>query len=513
MDSNRPVRVRFAPSPTGPLHIGGVRTALFNYLFARHHQGTFILRIEDTDQPRTVPGAENYIIESLNWCGIHFDEGPHIGGADAPYRQSERMHIYSQYAKMLVEKGYAYYAFDTSDELEEMRKKLEAAGRKNPAYDQYTRNSMKNSLVLPSDEVEKRLSENQEYVIRFKVPRNKEIRFKDIIRGRVVVNSASLDDKVLLKSDGMPTYHLANIVDDKLMNISHVIRGEEWLPSTPLHILLYEAFGWEMPEFAHLPLILKPDGNGKLSKRDGDQLGFPVFPINWEHPITHETANGFKEAGYLPEALINFLAFLGWNPGTNEEILSMDELIKKFSLERVGSAGVKFYIQKAQWYNGVYLRKQPVEKLVSALKPQIIAAGLEMPSDDYLAGFIELMQDRINFLPDFITHGKYFFIEPDSYDVEMANKKWTAEAKAVINQLIPVWENQADWHAAALESSFKQVCENQKIAAGKVLPAIRLALTGGGFGPGVFDIAALIGSHKTIERLKKAITTLQPINI
>jgi len=377
MSTERPVRVRFAPSPTGPLHIGGVRTALYNYLLARKHGGTMILRIEDTDQNRFVPGAEQYIVESLKWVGIEFDEGVEQGGPHAPYRQSERKPMYAQYAYDMIDKGLAYYAFDTEEDLDQMRKRLEAS-KMQPAYDSVSRMSMKNSLTLPADEVKARLDRGDNFVIRIKLPRKEEVRFHDVIRGWVVVNTSTMDDKVLLKGDGMPTYHLANVVDDYLMGISHVIRGEEWLPSAPLHVMLYRYLGWEevMPQFAHLPLLLKPEGNGKLSKRDGDRLGFPVFPLQWTDPKTQEVSSGYREGGYYPEAVANMLALLGWHPSGNQELFSMEELIAEFSLERVSKSGAKFDVQKALWFNQQYLQRKPLHEQYELLKPQVVVATL-----------------------------------------------------------------------------------------------------------------------------------------
>ena len=382
MSTERPVRVRFAPSPTGPLHIGGVRTALYNYLLARKHGGTMILRIEDTDQNRFVPGAEQYIVESLKWVGIEFDEGVEQGGPHAPYRQSERKPMYAQYAYEMIDKGLAYYAFDTEEDLDQMRKRLEAS-KMQPAYDSVSRMSMKNSLTLPADEVKARLDRGDNFVIRIKLPRKEEVRFHDVIRGWVVVNTSTMDDKVLLKGDGMPTYHLANVVDDYLMGISHVIRGEEWLPSAPLHVMLYRYLGWEevMPQFAHLPLLLKPEGNGKLSKRDGDRLGFPVFPLQWTDPKTQEVSSGYREGGYYPEAVANMLALLGWHPSGNQELFSMEELIAEFSLERVSKSGAKFDVQKALWFNQQYLQRKPLHEQYELLKPQVEAKGYDVSQE------------------------------------------------------------------------------------------------------------------------------------
>src|SRR5690554_6869094 len=428
------VRVRFAPSPTGALHIGGVRTALYNYLFAKKHNGKFVLRIEDTDQNRFVPGAEDYIKDSLEWLGLIPDESPWTGGPDSPYRQSERKSIYMQYAMDLIEKGHAYYAFDTPEELEAMRERLAAARVVSPQYNSITRTQMKNSLTLPEDEVKERLASGEPYVIRIKVPRKEEIRLNDLIRGWVLVHSNTLDDKVLMKSDGMPTYHLANIVDDHLMGITHVIRGEEWLPSAPLHVLLYKYLGWEdtMPEFAHLPLLLKPDGNGKLSKRDAEKQGFPIFPLSWPDPTTGEVAVGFREAGYLPEALVNFLAFLGWNPGTEQELFTLDDLVGSFSLERINKAGARFDIQKAQWYNQQYLRRKSPEALAAYLLESLAAEGIECSREKAVA-VAGLMQDRITFPREIWEQGKYFFRPPESYDEKVASKKWNEDAVKVIS--------------------------------------------------------------------------------
>ena len=423
MSTERPVRVRFAPSPTGPLHIGGVRTALYNYLLARKHGGTMILRIEDTDQNRFVPGAEQYIMESLKWVGIEIDEGIEQGGPHAPYRQSERKPMYAQYAYDMIEKGFAYYAFDTEEDIEQMRKRLEAS-KMQPAYDSVSRMSMKNSITLPADEVKARLERGDNYVIRIKLPRKEEVRFHDVIRGWVVVNTSTMDDKVLLKGDGMPTYHLANVVDDYLMGISHVIRGEEWLPSAPLHVMLYRYLGWEdvMPEFAHLPLLLKPEGNGKLSKRDGDRLGFPVFPLQWTDPKTNEVSSGYKESGYYPEAVTNMLALLGWHPSGNQEMFSMEELIQEFSLERVSKSGAKFDLQKALWFNQQYLQQKPLNEQYEILKPLIEAKGYDT-CQEYVEQVVVLMREKVQFVKDVVEEGYYFFEHPSN-----TMKRWFARS-------------------------------------------------------------------------------------
>src|SRR6478736_3412921 len=429
----RDVRVRFAPSPTGALHIGGVRTALYNYLLARKHKGTMILRIEDTDQTRFVPGAEEYILKSLEWAGIKIDEGVGKGGPHAPYRQSERKPLYRQYAQKLVDDGNAYYAFDTPQELEATREQLKAKGISNFQYDSSTRQQMKNSLTLPKEEVKKKLNAGEAYVIRLKVPVKEQVHLNDLIRGEVIVDSSQVDDKVLMKSDGMPTYHLANVVDDYLMKISHVIRGEEWLPSAPLHVLLYRYLGWEKerPLFAHLPLLLKPDGNGKLSKRDADQMGFPIFPLNWTDPKTNELAKGFKESGYLPEAMINFLAFLGWNPGTEQEIFSMDQLTEAFTIERIGKAGAKFDIQKARWFNQQYIKAKPTEELAEYLLFDLNRENISCPKEK-ASKICDLLKERVTYPQDFWLQGKFFFIAPTEFDQQVVTKKWNDDAVNVL---------------------------------------------------------------------------------
>jgi len=438
----------------------------------------------------------------LEWCGIKFDFGPHLGGPDAPYRQSERKAMYRQYAEELIAKGHAYYAFDTTEELEDMRKRMEASGVKSPQYNSITREHMKNSLSLPSDEVKRRLDSGAPYVIRMKIPRKEEVRFHDEIRGWVVFHSSQLDDKVLLKSDGMPTYHLANVVDDQLMKITHVIRGEEWLPSTPLHALLYESYGWEMPVMSHLPLLLKPDGNGKLSKRDGDKLGFPVFPLDWKDPFTGEMSSGYREKGYLPEAVINFLALLGWNPGDDQEVMSMDELIQKFSLDRVGKSGTKFDYQKGIWFNQIYLRKKPTLELLPSVKKRLAEEKLStLYSDEVLAHIIELLKDRVSFVQEFVTLGIYFFKTPESYDAKMAQKQWHADSEKFVTVFAGALEKTENWKAPELESIFKQTAESLQLQNGKVMPVLRLVMTGMSFGPGVFEIMEVIGRKESIHRL------------
>lgn len=506
---SRPVRVRFAPSPTGPLHIGGVRTALYNYLFARKYNGTMILRIEDTDQNRFVPGAEAYIIEALKWVGIEIDEGPENGGPHAPYRQSERKGMYAQYAYDLIDRGYAYYAFDTEEDLEQMRKRLEAS-QMQPAYDSVSRMSMKNSLTLPADDVKARIDSGAPYVIRIKLPRKEEIRFHDSIRGWVTVNSAQLDDKVLLKSDGMPTYHLANVVDDYLMGISHVIRGEEWLPSAPLHVMLYRYLGWEevMPVFAHLPLLLKPEGNGKLSKRDGDRLGFPVFPLQWTDPKTGEVSSGYRESGYFPDAVANMLALLGWHPSDNRELFSMDELIEAFTLEKVSKSGAKFDVQKAFWFNQQYLQQKSTAAVAAMIKPQMLELGYTA-ADEYLEQVVVLMREKVQFAKDIISEGSYFFADPEDYDHEVVAKKWKAETgdhiAGIRQRFISLAEDAA---AADYENAFKTHCEELGVKTGELLQPLRLAVSGKGAGAPIWEMIALLGRDRVTKRLEKAINKI-----
>lgn len=505
---SRPVRVRFAPSPTGPLHLGGVRTALYNYLFARKNGGKFILRIEDTDQNRFVPGAEEYIMEALKWTGMELDEGIVEGGDFGPYRQSDRKDLYRKYVDQLLESGHAYYSFDTSEELDEMRERLKSQGVPNPAYNQVTRQYMKNSLSLPADEVQKRLEENQPYVVRIKVPRNEEIRFHDIIRGWVVFNSSQIDDKVLFKSDGMPTYHMANIVDDYLMQITHVIRGEEWLPSTPIHVLLYKFLGWEevMPEFAHLPLILKPDGNGKLSKRDGDRLGFPVFPLNWTNPETGEESLGFKERGFVPEAFTNMLAFLGWNPGGTQEIFKKDDLIEAFSLERVSKSGAKFDFEKAKWFNQQYIKETSVDDLLETLRGDFVKAGIDK-DDDFLKKYISLFIDRVTFIKEFISVGYYIFEKPKEYNEVQFNKRWTKEGiPSTFNNIYSDLNAVSDWTATNIEAVIKNAMEANSLKPGEIMPVFRIMISGEAGGPPLFELAEMIGRIEVLERVKTTIT-------
>jgi glutamyl-tRNA synthetase len=484
--------------------VGGVRTALFNYLFARRHGGQFLLRIEDTDQTRFVPGAEDYILEALAWCGITPDLGPHTGGPDAPYRQSERKPMYRQYAEQLIEAGHAYYAFDTEAELDEMRERLKAAGNSAPQYNYVTREYMHNSLRLPADEVSRRLAAGDPYVVRVKVPRKEEIKFYDEIRGWVTVSTTQMDDKVLLKSDGMPTYHLANIVDDHLMRITHVIRGEEWLPSAPLHVLLYRLFGWEQPKFAHLPLLLSPDGSGKLSKRDGDKHGFPIFPLDWTDPATGQRSSGYREAGYLPEAFVNFLALLGWNPGTDREIFTLDELAEVFSLDRVGKSGVKFDKKKSVWFNQHYLRQLSDADLAAAAAPFIERAGLHLPADLSLERIVALLRERAEYLTDFAAQGAYFFADPTAFDEKVVAKRWTTEGAAHLAALHDRLAALPDWTAAALKAETEAYGERAGSNLGQLMPLLRLATTGVGFGPELFELLEVLGRERVLRRLAAA---------
>jgi glutamyl-tRNA synthetase len=504
------VRVRFAPSPTGPLHIGGVRTALYNYLFAKNKGGKMILRIEDTDQARFVEGAEQYIIESLKWCGIEFDESVVAGGDFGPYKQSERKELYLPYAEQLVKDGFAYYAFDTTEELTAMRERMKAAGVPSPQYNAVTRTTMQNSLALSEDEVKIRMDAGEAYVIRIKMPRNEEVKLNDIIRGWVVVNTNNMDDKVIFKSDGMPTYHLANIVDDYMMKISHVIRGEEWLPSAPLHVLLYRYLGWEdaMPQFAHLPLILKPDGNGKLSKRDGDRLGFPVFPTEWMNPETKEISSGYRESGYISEAFINMLSFLGWNPGTTQEIFSMEGLIDAFSLERVGKAGAKFDFDKTRWFNQQYLRSKSKEELAQDLQIILKENGVEA-EDNFVETVCEQLKERATFVKDMWEEGKYYFAAPTSYDEKTIRKKWKEDTPKYVSELKDKLSVLSDFSSENIEVEFKDYLEENELGMGRLLPAFRVCLTGLGMGPSLFDIASLLGKEETIKRME---TALEKIN-
>lgn len=498
---DKKVRVRFAPSPTGPLHMGGVRTALYNYLFAKKHQGDFLIRIEDTDQTRFVPGAEDYIFNALEWCGIKADESNRDGGNFGPYKQSERKHLYRQYADQLVEEGKAYYAFDTPEELDEIRQKAKENGVHAWQYNNITRNSMKNSLTLDSEETQRRLDNGDPHVIRIKMPRNEEVKLEDAIRGWVSVNTNNLDDKVLFKADGMPTYHLANIVDDHLMEITHVIRGEEWLPSAPLHVVLYRAFGWDEPTFAHLPLILKPDGNGKLSKRDGDRLGFPVFPMNWTNPETNEVSSGYMERGFFPDAFTNMLAFLGWNPGTDQEIFSMEELIEAFSLERVGKAGAKFDFQKTKWFNQQYLRAKSGEELVEIIKEDVPKSV----DKETLIKICDLMKERATLSEDILTESKFFFEAPNSYDEKTIKKKWKEDTPALLTDLSKQLEGLENFNAEEIGTTFKSFLEEKGIGFGKIMPNFRVAVTGVGAGPSMHDICEILGKKEVLARIERAI--------
>lgn len=500
-----PVRVRFAPSPTGGLHIGGLRTALYNYLLARQTGGTMILRIEDTDQSRFVPGAEEYIMESLAWAGISIDEGPAQGGPFGPYRQSERKEIYRHHIGQLLSSGNAYYAFDTEAELEQMRERLKASGSSAMQYDHSTRLQMRNSLTLPEEEVKNLISQGK-FVIRMKVESGKTVVLNDIIRGKVEFDSGQVDDKVLMKSDGMPTYHLANVVDDHLMQITHVIRGEEWLPSAPLHVLLYKAFGWEetMPRFAHLPLLLKPDGNGKLSKRDADQLGFPIFPLNWVDPRTNEPASGYRESGYLPEALINFLVFLGWNPGTEQEIFSMDELIRAFSMERIGKAGARFDIQKAKWFNQQYLKVKSNEEIADMLLSGLQSAGTSC-SHERAAKIAEALKERITFPQDLVTASDFYFHAPEQYDQAVVAKKWNDQAGKVLIAFADAVSEISDLTKIAAQEILEKVCLENGIKTGQVLQLLRIAVSGAGAGPDLMLSLEIIGGTESAERIKRAI--------
>ena len=499
---SRPVRVRFAPSPTGPLHIGGVRTALFNYLFAKKNNGVFYLRIEDTDQNRFVPGAEDYILEALKWLNIYPDETVNHNEKFGPYRQSERKELYKQYADQLINSGWAYYAFDTAESLDFHRKQHEEQG-KTFIYNWHNREKLDTSLVISREETEKRIANGEAYVIRFKTPVNETLHLHDIIRGDINFETNLLDDKVLFKSDGMPTYHLANIVDDHLMETSHVIRGEEWLPSMPLHVLLYKAFGWEAPEFAHLPLILKPVGNGKLSKRDGDKLGFPVFPLEWK---TEEgVSSGYRENGFFPEAVINFLALLGWNDGTEKELFSLDELIEKFDLNRVHKAGAKFDPEKNKWFNHQYLQKQRDESLAQSYASILSEKGISTALD--VTKVVSLIKERANFVSEFWEMSNFFFEAPTSYD-EKAAKNWKEDTPQLIKQLINVLNAIEDFTSVNIETIVKDWMTNNEIGMGKVMQPFRLSLVGALKGPHLFDIVELIGKEETIKRLEKAITSL-----
>jgi glutamyl-tRNA synthetase len=510
------IRVRFAPSPTGPLHIGGVRTALYNYLFAKRQKGDFILRIEDTDSQRFVSGAEEYIIEAFDWLGISFDEGPHKGGKYGPYRQSERKSIYKEYVDRLLEKGFAYVAFDTPEQLEAKRNEIP-----NFQYDASTRLSMRNSLTLSQKEIEDWIDAGKQYVVRIKIEPNQTIAVNDLIRGEVKVNSSILDDKVLYKSvDQLPTYHLANIVDDHLMEITHVIRGEEWLPSAPLHVVLYQYFGWEntMPQFAHLPLLLKPEGNGKLSKRDGDRLGFPVFPLQWQDPKTGEISSGYREAGYLPQAVLNFLALLGWSPGDNREVLSMNELTALFALEKCSKSGAKFDYKKGEWFNHQYVQMKSNEEIATLLFEisshckafQEIAeqARNDNAFFEKLVKVVGLVKERVNFVKEIWEQAIFFFIAPTIYDEKTVKKRWKEDSATQLTELIGVLESIENFTAESSEKIVIQWIESKKYSPGNIMNAFRLALVGEAKGPHIFDITEILGKEEVIKRVKRAITNI-----
>lgn len=504
--TERKIRVRFAPSPTGPLHIGGVRTALYNYLFARQHGGDFVFRIEDTDSQRFVPGAEEYIIESFRWLGIKFDEGVSFGGSHGPYRQSERKEIYREYVDKLLEAGKAYVAFDTPDELEAKRNTIE-----NFQYDAHTRGIMRNSLTLSKEETDQLIKDGTQYVVRFKVIPGEEVHINDMIRGEVVIKSDILDDKVLYKSaDGLPTYHLANIVDDHLMEITHVIRGEEWLPSAPLHVLLYKAFGWQdtMPQFAHLPLLLKPEGKGKLSKRDGDRLGFPVFPLEWHDPKTGEVSSGYKESGYFPEAVVNFLALLGWNPGTEQELFSLEQLVEAFDISRCSKSGAKFDYQKGIWFNHEYILQKSNEEIAELFAPTVANNGIDEPMER-IVQVVAMMKDRVNFVKELWDLCSFFFIAPLEYDEKTVKKRWKENSAEVMAQLAEVLRGLDDFSIENQERVVFAWMEAKGYKPGDVMNAFRLALVGIGKGPGMFDITAFLGKEETLRRLERAIEVLK----
>lgn len=506
--ADKKVRVRFAPSPTGALHIGGVRTALYNYLFARQHGGEFIFRIEDTDSNRFVPGAEEYIIESFKWLGIPFDEGVSFGGNHGPYRQSERRDIYKKYVKVLLDADKAYIAFDTPEELDAKRNEIA-----NFQYDASTRMQMRNSLTLSKEEVDALIAEGKQYVVRFKIEPNEDVHVNDLIRGDVVINSSILDDKVLYKSaDELPTYHLANIVDDHLMEVSHVIRGEEWLPSAPLHVLLYRAFGWAdtMPQFAHLPLLLKPEGNGKLSKRDGDRLGFPVFPLEWHDPKTGDVSSGYRESGYLPEAVINFLALLGWNPGNDQELMSMDELIRLFDLGRCSKAGAKFDYKKGIWFNHEYILQKSDAELAELFKPVLTQQGVDVAKycDAYLTTVVSLVKGRVNFVKELWEQARFFFEAPTTYAEKDVKKRWKEDTPAILTELIAILQGMDNFESKPSEEVVIGWITEKGYHMGNVMNAFRLAVVGECKGPHMFDITELLGKEETIARIEKAIKNI-----
>lgn len=504
------VRVRFAPSPTGGLHLGGVRTALYNYLFAKKHHGDFVLRVEDTDQTRYVEGAEEYIIDCLKWCNILPDEGPHKQGAYGPYRQSERKNLYRQYAEQLVKSGHAYYAFDTPEEIEAMRERLKGAGKDNLQYGFPVRFDMKNSISLPPEETETLLKMNIPHVIRIKIEPDEVVRFNDMIRGDIEMSTNGIDDKVLLKADGMPTYHLAVVVDDYLMKISHAFRGEEWMPSAPVHVLLWKYFGWEkhMPHWAHFPLILKPDGNGKLSKRDGERLGFPVFALEWNDPVKGKT-KGFKELGFLPEAFLNMLAMLGWNDGTEQEIFSLKEMVEKFSIDRVHAHGAKFDFEKAKWYNHEWIKKSSVERLKPEVKKIFEERGISIHDENKLDKIIDLIKERCPLLTDFWEQGNFFFNPPAEIDTQSILSKWNKDKNRFFAELTRNFSLLNSWTGVELEQTFKEIATVNQMKTGELMLPFRIMLVGGKFGPGVFEIASLLGKEETIKRIQQTLSLLK----
>ena len=507
---SKKVRVRFAPSPTGGLHLGGVRTVLFNYLFARQQGGDFILRIEDTDQGRFVPGAEAYILDTLEWCGLVPDESPRHGGPFGPYRQSERKAMYRPYAEQLIQQGHAYYAFDTPEELEKMREQFKSDTNPSPQYDSATRLSMKNSLTLSTEEVQQLLAAGTPHVIRILMPENETVQLTDMIRGEISFETSTVDDKVLIKADGMPTYHLAVVVDDHLMQISHAFRGEEWLPSAPVHVLLWKYLGWEneMPVWAHLPLILKPDGHGKLSKRDGERLGFPVFAMNWTDPGTGETTRGYKETGFLPEAFVNMLALLGWNAGNDQEIFSMEELIQAFSMSRVHKGGARFDYEKAKWFNHEWIKRSPAAVLHPHVLHLLEEKGISPAKGQSLETIIELVKDRCTLLPDFVAQTVFFFENPSEIDLASIQPKWNEQKNMFFIELIRNWELNNDWSVATLTTSFQELAAANHLKPGELMLPLRIMLVGGKFGPGVFDIADIIGKEATLQRIQHVLAQL-----
>ncbi len=505
----RPVRVRFAPSPTGPLHMGGMRTALFNFLFAKKHNGTFILRIEDTDRSRLVEGAEQYIVDALEWCNLKVDEGVTAGGNFGPYRQSERKMVYKKYVDRLVAEGKAYIAFDTPEELEQVRQEY-TSSHESFTYGVHNRTRFRNSLTLSDEEVERRIHSGSTYVVRFKIPENVDLEFQDIIRGEMVVNTSTLDDKVLFKSDGMPTYHLANVVDDHLMEVSHVIRGEEWLPSLPLHILLYQAFDWEstMPRFAHMPLTLKPDGKGKLSKRDGDRLGFPVFPLEWTNPETEEKSSGYRESGYFPEAFVNMLAFLGWNPGTEQEIFSLDELVEAFTLERVVKAGSRFDPDKARWFNHQYLQMKSSSELADQYLGILAEKGIRAEKK-IVQQVVDLVKERADFVSEFWDHSYFFFAPPETYDRKVVEKRWKTETPLIMEELMTLLADVEVFLATETEIVVKKWIAEKELGMGEVMNAFRLLIVGTLKGPHLFNIIEILGKEETLNRIQRGLKHIE----